>query len=98
MIPQTAPYLRTLCTISVALRFNKEGRLCWGVGGEAPVSGGNGGLGAEPPAANEFLRFSHKKTVLSAHFIMEKGHTGSLPAVSADCAVTIIVSDNTKAL
>ena len=27
---------------------------------------------------------------------MEKGHTGSQPAVSADCAVTIIVSDSTK--
>ena len=33
-----------------------------------------GGLGAESPAANEFLRFSHKKTLVSAHFLIEKRH------------------------
>ena len=54
LIPQTAPYLWTLCTISVAPRFNKEGGHCWGVGGDAPASGGMWGLRAEPPAANEF--------------------------------------------
>ena len=39
-----------------------------------------GGLGAEPPAANRFKRFSHKNTHLSTIFI-EKGRT--VPAVNA---------------
>ena len=57
-------------------------------GGEVPATGGKGGLGAESPAANGFLRFSHKKTVLSKKDI-------SVLAVST---VTIrhIVSDNAK--
>ena len=40
-------------------------------GSEAPAAVGKGSLGTEPPAANGFLRFSHKKLVL-AHFLVEK--------------------------
>ena len=32
-----------------------------------------GGVGAMPPAANEFLRFSHKKTLILAHSFIKKG-------------------------
>ena len=28
----------------------------------------------KPPAAHEVLRFSHKKTLILAHFFIEKGH------------------------
>ena len=41
-------------------------------------------LGASHPAANELLRFSHKKTLILAHFI-EKGH-----------AVSAVTTDNSK--
>ena len=37
------------------------------------------------PAANEFLRFSHKKTLILAHFFIEKG-----------CAVSAVTMDNAK--
>ena len=37
------------------------------------------GLGAMPPAANEFLQFSHKKT----HFYIEKGRAVSAVTTSA---------------
>ena len=33
-----------------------------------------GGLWVKPPAANEFLRFSHEKTLILAHFLIEKEH------------------------
>ena len=36
-----------------------------------------GGLGAQPPAANEFLRFSHKKALFLTHFFIEKRHAVS---------------------
>ena len=35
------------------------------------------GFGAKPPAANKFLRFSHKKTLFLTHFYIEKGHAVS---------------------
>ena len=41
------------------------------------------GKGA-PPASNKFLRFSHKKTLILAHFFVEKGHAVS--AVTIDIA------------
>ena len=44
-----------------------------------------GGLGAKPPAANEFLRFSYKKTLILAHFFIEKGR-----------AVSAVTTDNAK--
>ena len=31
-----------------------------------------GGAGLNPPAANEFLRFSHKKTLVLAHFLSKR--------------------------
>ena len=40
---------------------------------------------AKPLAANEFLWFSHKKTLILAHFFIEKG-----------CAVSAVTMDNTK--
>ena len=48
------------------------------------AKGGNktGGLGATPPAANEFLRFSHKKTLFLKHFYIEKGHAVSSATTS----------------
>ena len=58
-VPQTDPLLWTLFPISVAPR--KEEDIA-------------GGLGAESSAANGFSRFSLKKLV-SAHFLIEKGHT-----------------------
>ena len=45
-----------------------------------------GGLGAKPPASSDFLRFSHKKTLILAHFFIEKGHAVS--AVTVDNAKT----------
>ena len=48
-------------------------------------------MGTEPPAANEFLRFSHKKHLFQHNFLSKKDIP--VPAVSA---VTIIVSYNTK--
>ena len=36
--------------------------------------GTTGSLGAKPPVCNEFLRFSHKKTLILAHLFVEKGH------------------------
>ena len=45
------------------------------------------GEGAQPalvPAANEFLRFSHKKTLVLTHFFIEKEHVVS--AVTIDNA------------
>ena len=39
--------------------------------------GTTGGLGAKSPASNEFLRFSHKKTLIFAHLFVEKGHAVS---------------------
>ena len=33
-----------------------------------------GGQGAQPPATNDFLRFSRKRTLIFAHFFIEKGH------------------------
>ena len=50
--------------------------------GEAPAAEGMEGLGAEPLAANGLLRFSHRKTLVPAHFLIEKGHTGR-PTCSA---------------
>ena len=40
---------------------------------------------AKPPAANKFLRFSHKKTLILAHFFIEKG-----------CAVSAVTMNNAK--
>ena len=40
---------------------------------------------ATPPAANEFLRFSHKKTLILAHFFNVKEH-----------AVSAVTIDNAK--
>ena len=40
--------------------------------------------GAQRAAAHKFLRFSHKKTLILAHFFIEKGHAVS--AVSIDNA------------
>ena len=45
-----------------------------GFGGEPPSARDQGDLGATSPAANEFLRFSHKKTLILAHFFIERGH------------------------
>ena len=42
-------------------------------------------VGAEPLAANNFLRISHKKTLILAHFFVEKGH-----------AVSALIMDNAK--
>ena len=44
-----------------------------------------GGLGARAPTANEYLRFSHKKTLILAHLFVEKG-----------CAVRAVTMDNAK--
>ena len=44
-----------------------------------------GGLGVKPPAANGFLRFSYKKTLILAHFFIEKGR-----------AVSAVTTDNAK--
>ena len=43
-------------------------------------------LGTYPLAANEFLRFTHKKKLISAHFFLVKGHAVS--AVTIDNAKT----------
>ena len=48
-----------------------------GFGGEGPAAIGKGGLGAEPPAVNGFLRFSRKNTRFGT-FFYPKGHTGVL--------------------
>ena len=45
-----------------------------------------GRQGAKPSAANEFLQFSHKKTLILAHFFIEKVHAVS--AVTMDNAKT----------
>ena len=37
--------------------------------------------GCRGKAANEFLRFSHKKTLNLAHFFIEKGHAVSAVTV-----------------
>ena len=44
-----------------------------------------GNLGVKPPAVNEFLQFSCKKTLILAHFFIEKGH-----------AVSAVTTDNAK--
>ena len=41
--------------------LTKREGIAGGVGGEAQAAGGKGGLGADSPAANEFLRFHIKK-------------------------------------
>ena len=41
--------------------LTKRENFAGGGGGEAPAAISKGGLGAEPPDANGFLRFSHKK-------------------------------------
>ena len=52
----------------------------------AKDGGTTGGLEAKPPASNKFLRFSHKKkTLILAHFFVEKGH-----------AVSAVIIDNAK--
>ena len=56
-------------------RFNKGGVHCWGSGSEAPAAGGKGVWVALPQAANEFLRFSHKKKLVLPHFLINQGHT-----------------------
>ena len=42
-------------------RFGKGGSIIGDLGVKPPTAGGQGDLGATPPPANEFLRFSHKK-------------------------------------
>ena len=58
-------------------------------GGEVPAAGGKGGLGAESPAANGFLRFSQKN-----NFLLSKKDISVL-AVST-VSFRHIVSDNAK--
>ena len=41
-----------------------------------------GSVGAKPPAANEFFRLSHKKTLFLTHFYIEKGHAVSAVTTS----------------
>ena len=43
---------------------------------KAPIAGGKGGVVLESPAANGFQGFHIKKKVISAHFLIEKIHTG----------------------
>ena len=52
--------------------------------GQLAKGGGDiiGGLGTKPPAANEFLRFSHKMTLFSTHFYIEKRHAVSAVTTS----------------
>ena len=59
----------------------------WGSGGEPPNHRGLRRLGAMPPAANEFLRFSHKKNTHFSTLFIEKGH-----------AVSAVALDNTNML
>ena len=40
------------------------------------------GLEAKPPAANKFLRFSHKKTLFLTHLYIDKGHAVSAVTLS----------------
>ena len=51
------------------------------MGGAHPGFGNRGGitggLGAKPLASNEFLRFSHKKTLILAYFFVGKGRAVS---------------------
>ena len=54
-------------------RFGKEGLITGGLGVKTPATGGQEGLGAMPPAANEFYSFHIKKTLILAHFFIEKG-------------------------
>ena len=58
-----------------------EGHNRWS-GCETPVAGCQGCGGAMP---NEFLRFSHKKILILAHFFIEKVH-----------AVSAVTMDNVK--
>ena len=44
-----------------------------GSGDEPPSSRRQGGLGAMAPAANEFLQFLRKKSLILAHFFIENG-------------------------
>ena len=59
--------------------FDKGGGHNHGSGGETPSRRRPRGLGAKPPAANEFLRFSNIKTLILAHFFIEKGHAVMQP-------------------
>ena len=55
-----------------------------GVGDEAPAAIGKGGLGVEPPAANGFLRFSHKNHSFQ-HTLLSKEDIG-LPVSCSECS------------
>ena len=68
----------------MAARFNKGGGHCFGVGGEASAAGGKRDLEVEPPAAKNFLLFSHKKHSFQHTFLLKKDIP--VPAVSADCS------------
>ena len=59
-----------------------------GVWGESPSVWRLRGSGGVAPAANKFLRFSHKKTLILAHFFIEKGH--GVSAVTMDNAKTFL--------
>ena len=65
---------RVLCSQWRTQKFRKMGgEASEGVAPPGYGKGGTtGGLRAKPPAANEFLRFSHEKTLILAHFFIEK--------------------------
>ena len=63
--------MRNVC---VAPKIWQRGIYNRGSEGEIPSRRKPKGLGAWPPAANEFLRCSHKKTLHLAHFLIEKRH------------------------
>ena len=57
------------------------------VGDEAPATIGKGGVGAKPLAANEFLRFSHKKHSFQHTLLSKKDIPMSCGECSHYCSV-----------